>query len=167
VSSHVDAYQLAEIIQSHRFANCVMYRIIETIPSQKYDPELKEIFRAIHEKHSGSSLLRELYFEAVIFWAHDLYGYASTLPEGTRKILGLDAKSDASLIASLEKTMIENHNFCRERVAEEQEGEETEANVPKANRNVPLQLVSKDHTENCNCGIAPWWRAPARFFTAR
>lgn len=66
--THIDAYHLAETVQSHRFANAVMSKILGSVPRQKFDIELTEIFRALYDGHAASSALRILYFESVIFW---------------------------------------------------------------------------------------------------
>lgn len=86
MGTHIDAYLLAATLQSHRFGNAVMQKILADIPQCKYDGKLADIYRTVYRTCGQASLLRKLYFQTAVFWG---------------KPLGLEAQTDAQLIQAL------------------------------------------------------------------
>lgn len=165
MATHIDTYHFAEILQSRRFANAVMFKILGAMPQQRFDAELKDVLRSLHDRHVASSPLRTLYFESVIFWRMNFHdddpNYCA------RHSLHLDSKLDAPLIDQLVR---EWWKYCIEATSCEcatmASTVKTKDNLPTEDAKHPPKVVLGNKlAAPCSCTFAPWLKDPARFFT--
>lgn len=67
-ANHLEAYVLAEKLQSFSFANAIMTQILRTIPSSKYDGTLAGNLQFLFANTGTSSPIQKLYFDTANFW---------------------------------------------------------------------------------------------------
>ncbi|PMD59676.1 uncharacterized protein K444DRAFT_723399 [Hyaloscypha bicolor E] len=180
--THIDAYLLAEKLESPGFKNAVMREMLKMMPARKYDADLKETYRTIFTSCPMSSRLRKLYFESASFWkfSFDKDGYVG----GSNGELGLDSTSEKWLMLSLRE---HRERFChcpligappaprlREnryppppecRDEEEEKLWCSQQHRPPSQIPTPLPTLRHRPRPICNCEKAPW-EDPERFYVA-
>lgn len=149
----MDAYILAEILQSPRFANAVMEKIMEALPASKYDEGLKDIFRQIFNNCSSFSPLRKAYFDAAVYWKLEFGGGGKVAPKFFygQGVLGLDPAQDGELMHSLQK---HKEEFCSCRKDQQ---------APEERRRDNGMTLKNSLEKLCKCQTAPW-DAPHHYF---
>ena len=165
--THLDAYHLSEILQSPRFGNAVMQKILNDLPARKFDDDLKATFQTIFQTCKPASSLCRLYFQAALFWGLEFGGGGVELPKSFygSGVLGLDPDIDSELIAELQRF---RDTFCACDSGEQQErlsGLKTQPGLATDGRARSFSL--NDHAGNgaCVCQKAPWL-SPEQFFTS-
>ncbi|KAE9375813.1 hypothetical protein N431DRAFT_454422 [Stipitochalara longipes BDJ] len=105
IGTHLDAYHLSEILQSPRFGNAIMQKILNELRARKFDEDLKNAYRSIFSTGRQSSPLRRLYFQAALFWGLEFSGGGVERPKCFYRsgILGLNPEVDRGLITELQR----------------------------------------------------------------
>lgn len=67
-ATHIDAYFLAEKLQSPRFGNAVMQCLLAQMPPMKTSGDMADTMRRCFDEGEEFSLLRKLMFDAVVWW---------------------------------------------------------------------------------------------------
>lgn len=67
-ATHIDAFLLSEKLQSPRFGNSEMRRILKQIPATKDDGTLADTLRRLCDETIQNSLQKKLHFDAAIWW---------------------------------------------------------------------------------------------------
>jgi hypothetical protein len=105
--THIDSYVLADILSSPGFADAVMREIMSKLPGQKFDLDLKNSYRQVFSKFPIDSPLRQLYFDAAMYWRLYFGGGGTEDVHWTKsfdkRVLGLDPSKDVALLQALQK----------------------------------------------------------------
>lgn len=156
--THLDAYILAEKLQSTAFKNAVMKKMLEMMPAKKYDEDLKDAFRNIFACCSRASPLRELYFQSASFWN---FGFEEGpyFQRGLTGDLGLNPVSDRWLIHALKG---HKERFCSCPIMKEPT-EQGGRNSRNSQHRRPPPTLRHTSRQVCNCEKAPW-KQPNQFY---
>lgn len=140
VSNHIDAFNLAVILKSPRFADTVVEKVMQDLPGRKFDPELKDHFRQVFTFRT-SSRIRKLYFDTAIYWGLDLVDDQKT-SRFSRVLLRFEADIDGPLTKAFQKY---KQDFCS-CTGRDSRWKSDVNKIPRLT----------DFVETCKCQIAPW-----------
>ncbi|KAN0112589.1 hypothetical protein V8E51_005540 [Hyaloscypha variabilis] len=165
--THLDAYHLSETLQSPRFRNAIMQKILNELPARKFDADLKDTYRSIFRTSKPGSPLRRLYFQAALFWGLEFGGGRVDRPKcfyGSG-ILGLDPEVDRELIAELQRFR-DTFCACGSNAQQEVQSEPGSERGQKAQGRARACSLD-NHAGNgaCVCQKAPWL-SPVQFLTS-
>jgi len=144
-ATHLEAYILAEKLQSPRFANAVMTVILRAIRSTKYDGTLASNVQFLFANTAPKSLVRKLYLDTANFW-YPIYRFGTNWRGG-------------GILNPRNQEAINVLKFYRREICR--------CNFPaRFQRMATLsdQIRNKPFVSNRFCHCEPWLDLPERFF---